>query len=182
MSAQSGLLVRGQAQVAFSKDPASKQKPNVTIVQPATPVTLTVLPRQVATATVAPNAPRVTIGRETEVVVKVARMYDFAGEFRVELVLPPGTQGLGAEPVTIPAGRDEAKLVLKAAPDAPTGTRGNLIVRATAPRASVTRTDSAPSFAVALPAAAPASSNAIAIACACPCRIVEPLPGWCRRG
>lgn len=126
------IVLRGQAQVPFSKDPTAKQKPNITVAQPATPVTLTIFPKQVATVSVAPNAPKATVGRETEVTVKVARMYDFAGEFRVELVLPPGTKGISSEPVTIPAGRDEAKLVLKVASDAPTGNRGNLIVRASA--------------------------------------------------
>ena len=47
-----------------------------------------------------------------EVVVKVARQYDFDGEFKVQLVLPPGSQGVYAAEVTIPAGKDEAKLVL----------------------------------------------------------------------
>jgi hypothetical protein len=126
------LVLRGQTQVAFGKDPAAKPKPNLTVTQPATPIRLTVLPKQVATVTVSPKDPKAAVGRETEVVVKVARLYDYAGEFQVELIPPQGTRGLSSLPVTIPVGRDEAKLVLRVAPGAPTGTRGDFLVRATA--------------------------------------------------
>jgi hypothetical protein len=126
------LVLRGQVTTPYSKDPANKQKQNVTIVQPSGPILLTVLPKQVATVTVVPGNPNVKAGGQTEVTVKVSRMYDFAGEFQVELVLPQGTKGIGAEDVTIPAGKDEAKLVIMADADAVAGSRGNLTVRATA--------------------------------------------------
>jgi hypothetical protein len=64
-------------------------------------------------------------------VVKVTRLFDFAGEFKVELVLPPNAQGVSAEPVTIPAGKDEAKLILKADAAAAPGARNDLVVKAT---------------------------------------------------
>ena len=40
--------------------------------------------------------PTIKVGDETEVVVQVARQFNFDGEFKVELVLPPGAQGVEA--------------------------------------------------------------------------------------
>ena len=69
---------------------------------------------------------------QTEVVVKVARLYDFAGEFKVQVVIPAAVKGVSAAEVTIPAGQDEVKVIVKAAADAVPGNRADLIVRATA--------------------------------------------------
>src|SRR5262249_3543734 len=110
----------------------AKQKQNIVVTLPATPVTLTVVPKQVATLTLTPPNPMLKVGTETEVVVKAARMHDYAGELKVELVLPASVKGVSAEPVTIPAGQDEVKVVLKADPDAVPGNRTDLILRATA--------------------------------------------------
>jgi hypothetical protein len=102
------------------------------VVLPSTPVTLTVLPKIVATVTAAAPNPNIKAGTMGEVVVKVARMFDYAGDFKVQLVLPPNVQGVSAADVTIPAGADEVKLLLKAAADAAPGPRPDLVVRATA--------------------------------------------------
>jgi hypothetical protein len=126
------LVLRGVTQIPFNKDPKNAQKPPVNVVLPSAPVTLTILPKQVGTLALATPNPMVKAGAATEVVVKVARMYDFAGEFKVELVPPANAKGVTAEPVTVAAGKDEAKLVLKAAPDAAPGPRADLVVRAVA--------------------------------------------------
>ena len=42
-------------------------------------------------------------------VVKVARQFDYAGEFKVELVLPPNVKGVAADEVTIPAGPERGE-------------------------------------------------------------------------
>jgi hypothetical protein len=86
----------------------------------------------VATLTLNPAAPTVKIGMQTEVVVKAVRQFDYAGPLSVELMLPPDAKGLTIDPVTIPAGQDEAKFVIKAAADAPPGNRANLTLKATA--------------------------------------------------
>ena len=39
------VVLRATAAYPFSKDPAAKQKPNVNVVLPATPLTFTVLPK-----------------------------------------------------------------------------------------------------------------------------------------
>jgi len=47
-------------------------------------------------------------------------------------VLPPNVQGVEAAEVTIPAGQNEAKLVVRVPAGAAPGNRANLTVRATA--------------------------------------------------
>jgi hypothetical protein len=126
------LNLRGTAQMPYNKDPMAKEKPNTNLLQPAAAVTLTVVPQQVATLSVNNANPPLKVGGQAELVVRVARMHDFAGEFKVQLVLPANVKGVVADPVTIAAGKDEAKLILKAPADAAMGNRPDLIVRAVA--------------------------------------------------
>jgi hypothetical protein len=121
------IVFRGFAPVA----PAPKAKA-VNVVMPSTPLTLVVLPRQVATLTVATPNPTIKLGQEFALTVRVTRQYEFDGEFKVDLVLPKGVQGVEATPVVIPAGANEAKLVLRVPTNAPLGGRPNLVVRAIA--------------------------------------------------
>jgi len=125
------LVLRGTVQLPFGKDPKAK-KANVNIILPANPITLTVLPNQVATISVNNANPTLKIGAQTEVVIKVARLHAYAGQFKVQLVLPPNTKGISADEITIPAGEDEARILLRAPADATPGNRQNLIVRAVA--------------------------------------------------
>jgi hypothetical protein len=129
---QYNVVLRCSSPIPFNKDPKNAQKPPINVVLPSTPVTLTVLPKQVGTLALATPNPMLKIGANSEVVVKVTRMYEFAGEFNVQLVMPANAQGITADAVTIPAGKDEAKIVLKAAANVAPGARNDLIVRAVA--------------------------------------------------
>jgi hypothetical protein len=111
----------------------------VNVVQCSTPVVVTVLPKQVATLTVA-NPPALKPGTQAELVVKVARQFDYAGDFKVKLVLPTDVKGISADEVTIPAGQNEVKVILRAAADAVPGPRNNISVQATAVLQGVTLT------------------------------------------
>jgi hypothetical protein len=125
------LVFRTTTQIPYNKNPKDAQKPPTNVVLPSIPVTLTILPKVVATVNL-PNA-NVTakVGAQVEVDVKVARMFDYAGPFKVQLVLPAAIKGLTADEVTIPAGKDEIKLLVKVAADAIPGNRPELVVRAT---------------------------------------------------
>jgi hypothetical protein len=125
------VVLRGQTQGQYQRDPKNKQKQNIFFVQPSAPVSITVLPKSLATFTVANPSPTVKLGKEVEVVVRVARKFNYTGPFTVQLVVPPGVKGIEAEDVTIPAGKDEAKLVVRVPADAAVGNRGNLVVKAT---------------------------------------------------
>jgi hypothetical protein len=126
------IVFRGTGQVPFAKDPMAKQKANVAAVLPSTPLLVTVLPKQVATVTLTPPNSTGKIGGQSEVMVKVARMFDYAGEFKVQLVLPANAKGITADEITIPAGKDEAKLVINVAGDAPVANVQGIVVKAVA--------------------------------------------------
>jgi hypothetical protein len=124
------IVLRTETQMPYSKDAMAKQKPNTLVVLPSAPATLTVLPKAVAMLSLStPNA-TVKTGKEAEVVVRVNRQYGYNGEFKVQVVLPPGAKGAQIGDAVIPAGKDEAKLVIKAG--AMPMNLPNLIVRATA--------------------------------------------------
>ena len=119
----------------FVRDPKATPKPapvNINLVEPSAPLTITVLPRIVGTLTLANPNPTLKVGGQVEVVVKVARLWDYAGEFKVSLVPPAAVKDVTAAEVVIPAGKDEATLVLTAPAAAPPGGRNDLIVRAVA--------------------------------------------------
>jgi hypothetical protein len=122
------VVLRGQMQV--TGDPKSKRKGNQIVQLPSTPITVTVLPKALAKLTVSGGPPRVKAGGETEVIVKVARLHNYDGPFDVQVVLPPGSKGLEAEEATIPAGANEAHLVIRAQPGAAPGPRPNVVIRA----------------------------------------------------
>jgi hypothetical protein len=126
------VVLRGQTQVQFNKDVKSKQKQNTFVVATSSPVSITVLPKALATLSVTNQNPSVKIGGETKVVVRVKRQFEYDGAFEVQLELPKGQQGVTADKVTIPAGKDEVELVLKAPTAATAGNRGGVVVRATA--------------------------------------------------
>ncbi|HVS37005.1 MAG TPA: hypothetical protein VMS17_15700, partial [Gemmataceae bacterium] len=118
----------------FVRDPMAKNKQPtpINLVEPSLPLTITVLPRTVGTLSLATPNPSVKAGGQVEVVVKVARLWDYAGEFKVSLVSPANVKDVSAAEVVIPAGKDEATLVLQAPANAPPGGRNDLIVRAVA--------------------------------------------------
>lgn len=111
--------------------PESKGKPVNTILN-SSPVELTILPKQVANLSVDNGNPSIKAGAEAAITVKVARLFDYADAFKVELVLPQGAKGIDAAGITIAPGANEAKLTLKVPADtAPTQIQ-NIIIRAVA--------------------------------------------------
>jgi hypothetical protein len=126
------LVFRGFAPI--SPDP--KGKP-VNVIVPSNPITLTVLPKQVAQLSVDNANPQLKPNAEVVVLVKVARQFDYADGFKVTL-LPENTNGVTAAEVTIPPGQNEVKLALKAPDNAALGNRANLTIRAAAVLSGVT--------------------------------------------
>ncbi len=125
------LLLQGLTQTSFARSPTSKQA-KIAIKLPTAPITVTIRPSKVATVSVTPASSILKLGKETELIVKVKRLYEYDGAFRVHLAIPDSVKGLTATEAIIPAGADQAKLILKAAPTATTGPRPGLVVRVTA--------------------------------------------------
>src|SRR5262249_37687504 len=105
---------------------------SVALVQPSSPIALTVVPQSVASVSLAPNALTLKPGKEATLVVKVNRQNNFNGPFKVRLVMPEGVKGIDAEEAAIPEGKNETRLLIKAAEDAAPGNRSGLLVRVTA--------------------------------------------------
>jgi hypothetical protein len=124
------IVLRTQTQMPYNKDPMAKQKPNTLVVLPSAPVMLTVLPKSLAALSLSTPNVTVKLSKEAEVVVRVARQFGYEGEFKVQVVLPAGAKGVSIGDAVIPAGKDEAKLIVKAG--AMPVNVSNLIVRATA--------------------------------------------------
>jgi hypothetical protein len=116
---------------SFAPIPTGPKGKAVNVVQCSTAVVLTVVPKQVATLTISNAAPAVKVGDEVELVLKVARLHDFNGPFKIKLLMPPDVKGLIADEMTIEPGQSEVKLYLQADDDAAPGPRNNITVQAT---------------------------------------------------
>jgi hypothetical protein len=123
------LVIRGTAQVPFAKDPmAKKGGPNVPAEAFGAPVPVLIVPSALGKFTTGP-LPNNTLklGSTVELPIKVDRMYDFAGEYKVTFVPDKGAVGVTATDATIAAGKDETKLVLKVAADAKPGALAGVV-------------------------------------------------------
>jgi hypothetical protein len=121
------LVFRG-----FAPIPIAPKGKAVNTILPSNGVQVVVLPKQVATLSV--DKPNTTIkaGAETVLLVKVARLFDYADAFKVDLQLPANAKGLTADNITIAPGANEAKLTLRVAPGTPPVNLANLNLRAVA--------------------------------------------------
>jgi hypothetical protein len=121
------IVLAATAQIQYE---GGKGKRPTTVEQATTPVTVYVVPAALAKVTAAPTG-NLKGGMSADVNVKVERQNEYAGEFKVKLILPMGAKGVTADDVTIPAGQTDVKLVLKAAADVAAGQLANLTVQVT---------------------------------------------------
>ncbi|HEY1187440.1 MAG TPA: hypothetical protein VGE74_07265, partial [Gemmata sp.] len=126
------LTLRGVGQVPFVKDPMGKQKANVPAEAFSTPIQVLIVPNSLGKFTTGPVPNnQLKLGSSTDLPIKVERLYDFAGEYKVKFVPAKEAAGVTATEVAIPAGQDETKLVLKTASDTkPGGLNGTIIITA----------------------------------------------------
>lgn len=130
------LILKGVAQVPYSKsstDGKPAKSPNVPADEFGEPILVTVIPASLAKVTpgaIANN--NLKVGTSGEMIVKVERQHDYGGEFTVKFVPPMGVKGLEADEVTIPEGKNEVKLVVKADDGAKPGAVSNATIIVTA--------------------------------------------------
>jgi hypothetical protein len=125
------LVIQAQAQFFLGGKRGRGQL--LSLMESAQPISLTVLPKQLAGVSLSPPKVNIEAGGRAEVLVKVARRYKFlASEFKVQLVCPASEKGIHAAEATIPAGKDQVKLVIEADPEVIAGARSNFIVRVSA--------------------------------------------------
>jgi hypothetical protein len=126
------VVLRGEAQVPFVREGGPKGKGgNVPVSALTNAIEVTVLPKEVAKVTAGPPPNnQLKPGTTVELAVKVERLFDYAGEFQVTFVpaKDAAATGVTADPVVIPAGKDEVKLSLAVAADAKPGALPGTIV------------------------------------------------------
>jgi hypothetical protein len=127
------LIIKGTAQIPFTH-PTTKKGSNVAIDVHSEPILVTVLPVALAKMTVTslPNN-QLLAGTTGEIVVQVNRLHGYYGPFQLAVELPPNTAGLKVQADNIPAGHNEGKIRLIAAPDAKAGPINGIVVVAIAP-------------------------------------------------
>lgn len=123
------IVLRGQTNIAFAKDPAGKQKAQVNVVAVANPMELLVLPKTLGEFSATNSGVQVKIGQEGSLALKVKRLHDYTGSYKVEAVLPMNTKGLVLEASEIPGGSDAGSIKVKVAPDAMVGPRNDIVLR-----------------------------------------------------
>lgn len=129
-NAQPGVysfVLRASAQHQFEKVPKGP-KVNTGLSYPGLPITLTIIPANLGTLSA--NVGNIKVGATGDATVRINRTNNFAGEFKLKLILPNGVTGISATDVVIPAGKSETKLPLKIAADAKPGNVANIVVQA----------------------------------------------------
>ena len=122
------VALHGETKVTVARDPAGRDKKEVSVDTFAPPLQVQVVPAALARLSAQTPAP-VKPGATADVIVRVERLADFDGEFRVRLVLPEAS-GLTAADAVIPPGRSETRVRVTAARDAKSGPVINVPVQA----------------------------------------------------
>jgi hypothetical protein len=125
------IVLKATSVVDFVKDPNTKKSAKLTASGATTPIVIKVLPLAVAKLSATPKG-NLKGGANVQIAVKVERLFDYAGDFKVKLVLPMGAKGVTATDVVIPAGANEAVIPVTAAADVAAGVLQNVVVQATA--------------------------------------------------
>lgn len=103
------------------------------VVQVSMPVSVTVIPKQLAKLAVAGATNiKVKVGKSVDITVRAARLYDLSASFKVELILPPNFKNVSAKQATIKTDQDETTLTVTASDQAKVGSNQSVIIRATA--------------------------------------------------
>jgi hypothetical protein len=124
------VVLQATIQIQYEATKGKGKKP-AQVEEAVTPVTIHVLPQTLARVTAQPTG-NLKGGASTDILVKVDRQNEYAGEFKVKLTLPADkAKGITVNEVTIPAGQNEVKLPLKADATVAAGQIPNLTVHVT---------------------------------------------------
>jgi hypothetical protein len=149
------LVFRGNGKYSID-DKAAKKKRNAQLVAASQPVTVDVYSSACELSFGPPVAVRP--GSEAAVPVAVKRLHGYAGPVTLEVKVESGGSGISVANVTVPAGANSAKLVLKAAANAKPAKDLTFTVRASAKVDNVTLREEA-KFVASVSAQAPPSGG-----------------------
>ncbi len=123
------IVLRGQTTLGFAKDAAGKQKAAVNIVSIITPVELTVLPKALGEFSVTNNGVQVKAGVEGKLELKVKRLHNYEGTYKVEVVIPANAKGIVLEPSEFAINAEGTQIKVKVAADAMPGPRNDILLK-----------------------------------------------------
>lgn len=124
------FFVQGSTKISYTKNADGSDKKDVDIVDGSTPISLTIIPGPLTIAPKVPAGGAVKQGASLEIEVTLNRRNGFEGPATLECIVPPELRGISAEPVSVPAGENQAKLVIKVANDATEGEHKFVAIRA----------------------------------------------------
>ena len=124
------FYVQATTKVSYTKKSDGSDKKDVDVVGGSTPITLTITPGPLTIAPKVPGGGAVKQGAALEIEVTLNRRNNFEGPATLECVVPPEIKGISADPVTVPAGEKQAKIVIKVADDATEGGHKFVAIRA----------------------------------------------------
>jgi hypothetical protein len=107
----------------------AKQKAQVNAVAVANPVDLLVLPKALGEFSATNNGVQVKVGQEGSLILKVKRLHEYKGPYKVETMIPMNLKGFTLEGAEIPANADTANVKVKVAPDAMPGARNDIVLK-----------------------------------------------------
>ena len=125
------IFLKGQTQPPNPKQqPVKNAPPN--IIQISMPVSVTIVPKSLGKVAAAPQAAKVAVGKDVEVLVRITRQFELPLALKVEAIIPAGLNGVTAKAVTIKSDEDDAKMIFSAAPNATIGANQTITLRFTA--------------------------------------------------
>lgn len=120
------IVLRGQTNLGFPKDAAGKQKAAVNFVSVISPLELTVLPKALGEFSIVNNGVQVKAGSEGKLELKVKRLHNYEGTYKVEVVVPANLKGIVLEPTEFATNSDSTLIKVKVAADAMPGPRNDI--------------------------------------------------------
>lgn len=130
------------AQFQYKKDPMGQQQ-NVQVFQ-ATPPIKFVVYEETAKITLPQPKLEIEAGKEAELVVNLERLYDYQGEYDIQVLTPGGVGGISVQQIKVPGGANEGKLVIKVAANAQPFNRNDFKIRVTSKVSNATLTQEVP--------------------------------------
>jgi len=123
------IVLRGQTNLGFAKDAAGKQKAAVNIVSVITPLELTVLPKALGEFSVTNTGVQVKAGSEGKLELKVKRLHNYEGTYKVEVVIPANAKGIVLEPSEFAINSEATQIKVKVAADAMPGPKNDIVLK-----------------------------------------------------
>lgn len=122
------LALKATATIQY--DRGNKKTRPATVEYALPPITVEVLPTALAKVTI-PATPAIKAGSTGVLLVRVERLNQYTGDYKIKVTLPPTAKGITIAEGTIAPNQNEIKIPIQVAADAPAGPLANIPVTIT---------------------------------------------------